>query len=70
MLILKESFPTKRFKSHDQPSTTSRFEPTLYISEQSVGFEVPDKSTIDHPFRGFTGRKEGNILFNEALNTF
>ena len=28
--------------------------PTLHISEQFVRFKIPDKSTVDHLFHGFT----------------
>ena len=33
---------------------TSGTEPTLHIGEQCVGFKIPDKSTVDHSFHGFT----------------
>ena len=33
---------------------TSKSEYTLHISEQVVGFEIPDKSTVDHSLHGFT----------------
>ena len=49
---MDDSFPTKRFKMTNR--ITSGCEPTLHISEQFVGFEIPDKSTVDHSFHGFT----------------
>ena len=53
----------------------------LDINELFVGFKIPDKALIDQSFHGFTdaacqcngmiiGRKEGYVLFNDALNTF
>ena len=33
---------------------TSGPEATLHISEQIVGFKIPDKSMVDHSFHGFT----------------
>ena len=33
---------------------TSGSEPTLYVSKQVVGLEIPDKSMIDHSFHGVT----------------
>ena len=33
---------------------TSGCEATFHISEQIVGFKVPDMSTVDHLFHGFT----------------
>ena len=33
---------------------TSGSEPTLHVSEQVIGLEIPDKSTVDHSFHGFT----------------
>ena len=41
---MDESFPAKRFKS----------EPTLHVSKQVMGLEIPDKSTIDLSFHGLT----------------
>ena len=52
---MDESLPTKRFKSNKMNNcATSGSEATLHISEQVVGFKVPDKSTVDHSFHGFT----------------
>ena len=51
---MDESFPAKRFKSNKMINcATSGSEPTLHISEQFVGFKIPDKSTVDHSFHGF-----------------
>ena len=33
---------------------TSGSQPTLYVSKQCMGFKIPDKSTVDHSFHGFT----------------
>ena len=45
----------KRFKSNKMVNhATSESEAILHISEQFVGFEIPDKSTVDHLFHGFT----------------
>ena len=58
MLIMDESFPTKRFKFNKMINrATSRSEPTMHIGEQFVGQKLPDKSTDDHSFHGFA-RKE------------
>ena len=55
MLIMDESFTAKRFKSDKMIScATSISKRTLHISEQFVGFEVPDKSTINYSFHDFT----------------
>ena len=52
---MDESFPAKRFKSNKMiNSTTSGSEPTLHVSKQVMGLEIPDKSTIDHSLHGFT----------------
>ena len=52
---MDESFPAKRFKYNKMINrATSRSEPTLHINEQIVGFNVPDKSMVDHSFHGFT----------------
>ena len=52
---MDESFPAKRFKSNKMiNSATSGSEPTLHVSKQVMGLEIPDKSKIDHSFRGFT----------------
>ena len=52
---MDESFPAKRFKSNKMiNSTTSGSEPTLHVSKQVMGLEIPDKSTIDHWLHGFT----------------
>ena len=43
----------KSFKSNKMINRAmSGSEPTLHISEQFVGFEIPDKSTVDHSFHG------------------
>ena len=53
MLIIDESYPAKCFKSDNMINrATSRSEPTLHVSKQVVGLEIPDKSTIDHSFHG------------------
>ena len=55
VLIMDESFPAKRFKSNKMiNSATSGSEPILHVSKQVMGLEIPDKSTIDHSFHGFT----------------
>ena len=52
---MDESFPAKRFKSNKMVNrATLGSEATLHISDQFVGFKIPDKSTIDHLFHGFT----------------
>ena len=52
---MDESFPAKRFKSNKMINrATSGPEATLHICEQFVGFEIPDKSTVDHSFHDFT----------------
>ena len=52
---MDESFPAKRFKSNKMINrATLRSEATLHISETFVGFKIPDKSTVDHSFHGFT----------------
>ena len=52
---MDESLPAKRFKSNKIINrATSGFEATLHISEQFVGFKIPDKSTVDHSFHVFT----------------
>ena len=52
---MDESFPAKQFKSNKMINrATSGSEATLHISEQIVGFKVPDKSTVNHSFHGFT----------------
>ena len=53
---MDESFPAKRLKSNKMINdrATSGSEATLHINEQIVGFKVPDKSTVDHLFHGFT----------------
>ena len=52
---MDESFPAKLFKSNKMINrATSGSEATLHISEQIVGFNVPDKSTVDHSLHGFT----------------
>ena len=43
---MDERFPAKRFKSGSEPA--------LHVSKQVVELEIPDKSTIDHLFHGFT----------------
>ena len=52
---MDESFPAKRFK-HNKIINRARSgsETTLHINEQIVGFKLPDKSTVDHSFHGFT----------------
>ena len=55
--------------------STSSSKPTLYISEQFVGFEIPDKSTVDHSFHGFidaTCQRNRTIIvgFVESLPDF
>ena len=51
---MDESFPTKRFKSNKMINrATLGSEAILHISEQFVGFKIPDKSTVDHSFHGF-----------------
>ena len=55
VLIMDESFPAKHFKSYKVINrATSGSEPTLHVSKQVVGLEIPDKSTVDHSFHGFT----------------
>ena len=52
---MDESFPAKRFISNKMiDCATSRSETTLHISEQFVGFEIPDKPMVNHSFYGFT----------------
>ena len=52
---MEESFPPKRFKSNKMINrTTSGSEPTLHVSDQFVGFKIPDKFTVNHSFHGFT----------------
>ena len=52
---MDECFPAKRFKSNMMINrATSGPEATLHICEQLVGFKIPDKSTVDHSFHGFT----------------
>ena len=52
---MDESFPAKRFKPNKMINrATSGSEGTLHICEQFVGFKIPDKSTVDHSFHGFT----------------
>ena len=52
---MDESFPAKCLKSKTIINrATSRSETTLHISEQFVGFEIPDKPTVNHLFHGFT----------------
>ena len=52
---MDESFPAKRFKSNKMINrATLGSEATLHISEQFVRFKIPDKSTVDHSFHGFT----------------
>ena len=52
---MDESFPAKRFKSNKMINrATSGSETTLHISDQFVGFKIPDKSTVNHSFHGFT----------------
>ena len=49
------SFPAKCFKSNKMINrATSGSEATLHISEHIVGFNVPDKFTVDDSFHGFT----------------
>ena len=81
---MDESFPAKRFKSNKMINrATSGSEATLRICEQFVGFKIPDKSTVDHSFHGFTdttcqsnraivGRIRGIItrLWNKNHNCF
>ena len=51
---MDESFPTKRFKSNKMINrATLGSEAILHISEQFVGFKIPDKSTVDHSFHSF-----------------
>ena len=47
-----ESFPAKCFK-YNKMINRARYEPTLHISRQYVGFKILDKSTIDRSFHGF-----------------
>ena len=55
VLIAYENFPAKRFKSKKMVNrTSSRSKSILHISEQFVGFKIPDKSTVDYSFHGFT----------------
>ena len=52
---MDESFPAKRLKSKKMINrATSGCEASLHIKEQIVGFEIPDKSTVDHYFHAFT----------------
>ena len=52
---MDENFPVKRFKSNKMINrATLGSEPTLHVSKQVMGLEIPDKSTIDHSFHGFT----------------
>ena len=50
---MDESFPVKRFKSNKMMNHATS-EPTLHISDQFVGFKIPDKSTVNQTFHGFT----------------
>ena len=52
---MDKSFSAKRLKTNkiiNRPTCGS--EATLHISGQIVGFKVPDKSTVDYSFHGFT----------------
>ena len=50
-----ESFPAKRFKSNKMINrATSGSKPTLHISDQFVGFKIPEESTVNHSSHGFT----------------
>ena len=52
---MDESFSAKLFKSNKMiNSAMSGSEQTLHISEQFVGFKIPDKSTVAHSFHAFT----------------
>ena len=52
---MDESFPAKHFKSNKIINRAmSRSEPTLHISEQFVGFKIPDKPTVNRSFHCFT----------------
>ena len=52
---MDESFPAKCFKSNKMINrATLGSEATLHISEQFVGFKIPDKSMVHHSFHGFT----------------
>ena len=52
---MDERFPAKRFKSNKMiNSAMSGSQPTLHVSKKVMGLEIPDKSTIDHSFHGFT----------------
>ena len=52
---MDESIPGKRFKSSNMINrATSISETTLNISEQIVGFKIPDKPTVNHSFHDFT----------------
>ena len=52
---MNESFLAKRVKSYKMINrATSGSEPTLLVSKQVVGLEIPDKSTVDRLFHGFT----------------
>ena len=55
MFIMAESLPAKRLKSNEMINgATFRSEATLHISEQFVGFKIPDKSMIGNLVHGFT----------------
>ena len=49
---------------------TSRPEPTLHITGQAVGFEIPDTSTIDHSFHDFTDApcQDNRAIIDRFLN--
>ena len=58
--------PVKRFKSNKVINrATSGSEATLHISEQLVRFKIPDMSTVDNSFHGFT---DATCQSNRAIN--
>ena len=68
---MDESFSAKRFKSNQMINrATSRSEPTLHISEQFVGFEIPDKLTVNHSFHSLQMQLINDSLFVGSLPGF
>ena len=53
-LWMKVSLQKRFIPNETINRATSGSEPTLHIIEQIVEFKVPDKSTVDHSFQGFT----------------
>ena len=61
---MNESFLAKHFKSKKINRTTSGSKSTLHIREQIEGFKVPDKSTVDNLFDGYT---DGTCQSNRTI---